>query len=418
MILFTVLVARYMGEEVLGQYAFIASIIFIGNVATTFGMDTLLIREVAAGRNQQVSSRAAINATLTTALAIQLTLAAIIILAVWLGAEQLANQTADTLAPFRLASLALLPLAFSTVYSAYLRGYERMDLYMLFNLITALWMVGGMMILIQRRGGLLDLAVLLLSSHVAGAGMAALFCHRSLPSLSFRRQTIKQQRIVPMLKIGFVLGALTALAVIYQRVGTLTLSLLVDDVATGWYSAAARITEAVKIVPYALFGAMFPIMARQAARRSVHTLSLDLSPTLHASAPVPRSFRPAGRGLYDLSFLMLLAFAGCASITLMLFAGPLIGLLYGPGYEPSVSALTILAWSLLPAVITLRLSFDLVTSGRERIALAATAITLAATIVITGILTRRYGLQGTCAAVVGCEALQACILFLFARYRQ
>ncbi|MCA9926088.1 MAG: oligosaccharide flippase family protein, partial [Anaerolineales bacterium] len=47
MLLFTVLVARRLGEVGLGQYAFIAAMLFVGNVFTTFGMDTYLIREIA-----------------------------------------------------------------------------------------------------------------------------------------------------------------------------------------------------------------------------------------------------------------------------------------------------------------------------------------------------------------------------------
>jgi O-antigen/teichoic acid export membrane protein len=124
------------------------------------------------------------------------------------------------------------------------------------------------------------------------------------------------------------------------------------------------------------------------------------------------------RQLYNAVFLMLLAFALVAALLLTWMAQPLIEFLYGPGYTPSVGTLRVLAWSLLPAIATLRLSFDLVTSKRERLALAATALAVIATIVITGVLTRWYGLWGTSVAVVGCEILQAIILFFFARYRQ
>lgn len=400
--LFTVLVARYLGEAVLGQYAFIASVVLIANVVTTFGMDTLLIRAVAV-TGERAAEQEKLEGTLTAALVIQVVLAIAIILFIWIGAGWLPNQTAETLLPLRLASLSLLPLGFSTVYSAYMRGRERMELYLFFTLISALWMAVGAILVIGSSQTLLALALLLLTSHLATAGTAAILCHRFLSPLAFRRAAVQMRTIIPVLKTGAILGGIVTLAVVYQRSGVLALSLLVGDSATGWYSAAARPLEALKLIPYALFGAMFPIMTR---RTNLY------SPLFTHQSPVSQS-----PNLYHTAFLALLLFAGCASLLLAMFARPLITLLYGPMYEPAAEALRILAWSLIPAVLVLRLSFDLVTSGQERTALKATAVTLIITLALVWLLTRQYGLLGTCAAVVGCECLQALIFYLFARYR-
>ena len=48
-LLFTAVLARALGEAGLGQFAFISAVLLIGNAVTTFGLDTLLIREVAGG---------------------------------------------------------------------------------------------------------------------------------------------------------------------------------------------------------------------------------------------------------------------------------------------------------------------------------------------------------------------------------
>ncbi|MBI5715893.1 MAG: oligosaccharide flippase family protein [Chloroflexi bacterium] len=49
--LFTILIARQLGSAVFGEYAFITAIVFIGNMATTFGTDMILIRDIAARRD-------------------------------------------------------------------------------------------------------------------------------------------------------------------------------------------------------------------------------------------------------------------------------------------------------------------------------------------------------------------------------
>jgi O-antigen/teichoic acid export membrane protein len=290
-----------------------------------------------------------------------------------------------------------------------------MDLYLLFNFISAFWMAFGVYLLLQAGGELLGLSLLLLSSHIAAAGLAALLCRHFLPPFSLHWRSLKQRAIIPTLKTGFVLGSLTALAVVYQRSGTLTLSLVVGDTATGWYSAAVRIIESIKMVPYALFGAIFPIMARRAARNKRSNLLISRSPNVAVPDPQSPVSTIKSRSLYNLSFFILLAFAAGASLLLTLIARPLINLLYGPAYDPSVTALRILAWSLPPAVVTLRLSFDLVAAGRERIAVVATALTLSITLFLTWRLTTQYGLVGTCAAVVICETFQAFIFMLFTR---
>ncbi len=51
LMLFTVLVARRMGETGLGGYAYMTAVIFIGNVFSTFGTDMLLMREIAAHKD-------------------------------------------------------------------------------------------------------------------------------------------------------------------------------------------------------------------------------------------------------------------------------------------------------------------------------------------------------------------------------
>ena len=74
-VVFTILLARRLGIEGFGTYAFIAAIIFVANALTTFGTDMLLIREIAA---QGGLSR------LPSALIVQLVLSILFIAAVWM----------------------------------------------------------------------------------------------------------------------------------------------------------------------------------------------------------------------------------------------------------------------------------------------------------------------------------------------
>ena len=130
LVMSTVLIARTLGVAVFGQYAFVAALIVLGNVVTTFGTDTLLIREVARDRRDSTSLVGA-------ALWLQLALSASWLIVVVMGAQPLIDQSGDALLALKIYSLSLLPLAFFTVYSAVLRAHERMDLYLLLSAVAA-----------------------------------------------------------------------------------------------------------------------------------------------------------------------------------------------------------------------------------------------------------------------------------------
>ena len=82
-LLFTAAIARSLGQAGLGQFAFISAVVLIGNAATTFGLDTLLIRDVAAARAAPDETTSSVSQTISAVLLIQLTLAAVFVAGLW-----------------------------------------------------------------------------------------------------------------------------------------------------------------------------------------------------------------------------------------------------------------------------------------------------------------------------------------------
>ncbi len=385
---FALLIARRLGEVVLGQYAFISTVLLIGNIATNLGTDTIVIRHIA---GNSPGTRSATSDLLTTALLIQLALSAVIITAVWLWGGRLPNQTAETLPAFRLISLALVPAAFSGVLSAALRGRERMGLYLIFSLVTAATLVVGAVLVVQRSGGLFGLALATVASQTLGALAAALLVARLRPELGWRLTRPSGTLVRSVAQAGLVLAALMVTTLVLGRLGTLSLSLLDGDAATGFYSAAARLVEGLKMVPAAVLGALFPVMARGAGNAGAAT---HLDHTLRR----------------------MLAAAGVGTVIVALMTGflakPIIALLYGPGYAPSAAVLSVLVWALPFSVIALSLSFRLVAAGNERVVLTVLlpALTLAA--LLMAWLITHNGLMGAAIGSVLAEAIQMVALLV------
>src|SRR5574341_2494220 len=162
-VVFTILLARRLGSADFGAYAFIAAIIFVANALTTFGTDMLLIREIAA--RDDLSG-------LPLALFAQLVLSLIFIAAVWLFGMWIPNQNSETIFALRIYCLALIPLAFFTVFTTALRGKQFMDAYALLNIIISALQVVAVLIL--REKNLILLSSFLLSTQIAAALFAGL----------------------------------------------------------------------------------------------------------------------------------------------------------------------------------------------------------------------------------------------------
>jgi len=410
-IVFTILVARKLGETGLGQYSFIATMLFIGNVVTSFGMDTLLIRELARAPQDPAEF-------VPAALWLQLGLSALFIALVFITAGSLPGSTPETTAALKLYSFSLIPLAFTTVFSAILRAYERMDLYLLLSLVASGCQTVFALVILLPGGGLVALTWGLLIAQVLSALVSGWLCLRYIPALAFRWQA-RLAAIKAVAAQGAPLALLSGLAVIYQRLGILMLTLLTTYAVVGWFSAASRIVDGFKILNYAFFGAIFPVLARQTAAGSVLVGRVLDSGSRPAPAeifptPVQQPSSTLSPPFYRLSALLLGAYSGIIAVGMTFFAQPFVRLLYGPNYEPTVQALQILIWSLVPYAYTSKVSVDLVTSSRERLVLFAVIASLVFATILSLFIIPAYGLNGACWAVVAGEGFQALVLGLLA----
>ena len=113
--------------------------------------------------------------------------------------------------------------------------------------------------------------------------------------------------------------------------------------------------------------------------------------------------------------LFLLAVSALAAVLLIVLARPIVTLLFGASYADSAALVQILALSLIPYTLSASRSVRLVTQGKERRVLWATAIGLAAAFCLNRWLIPGEGSPGAAFAVVISESLLASILFVVRR---
>lgn len=385
LLVFSMLVARRMGEEGLGSYAYLGAVIFIGNVLTTFGTDMLVMREVAANRD---------FSWLAPSTVLQLILSGLCVGSIFLFSLPVAGNDPQLAAALRLYSLALLPLAIFTVCSAVLRGLELMRPYMWLVLLPAGFQAGLALVVLHPGSSILDLGWILLTVQTSAALLAFGYTRFRISGFTLFNK-FPLSRLFILLAASLPLATIAIVKILYQKISLLLLSYLQGLSDTGWFSAALRLVEASQFIHIAMLGALFPLMA---------LVSVRLRDTSVEEVKVLAS-----------SWKLLLALGVAAAAVLYFFSGIIIALVYGKQFLPSVQALRILAWLMIPYSVNLYLSAQLITARQERRLLSVLFSSLLALIGLDLVLIPAYGLAGACAATVAAECFQA-VLFLASRY--
>jgi len=376
LVLFTLVIAHRLGNVGLGQYAFIASAIFLANTLTTFGTDMFLIREIAAGTGLS---------QLPATLLIQLALSAICAIIILAGAPLLPNVDAVSIQGLLVYSLALFPLAFFTVFTTALRGQERMYWYAVLNLTVSLAQVLALWIFVQPGSSVITIAWILVAIQTIAAFLAGLICSFQIPGF-LRAWHFSLWHIPALLRASAPIALLGLLGMLYLRLSIYQITLLSGSATTGWFSAALRIVEAFKTGHLALFGALYPLLSK-AARQPA------------------KSERFVSKSLG-----WLLGISAVLSLVLYVLAQPLVQILYGVQFAASIAATQILAWIIIPYTLNTFLSLSFLAHRREPAVAWALLGSLLALAILNAWWVPIFGLAGACWAALAAESVQALIL--------
>jgi O-antigen/teichoic acid export membrane protein len=363
---------------VFGQFSIFATIVYLGNVFTTYGVDVLLIRETA--REGRVTSLA------STALWLQVFLSLFWCAIFLIGSVPF--LTPDLTATLFVYNLSLLPLALYTVFSSLLRAFERMDLFMGLNLCSSLLQVAGVLALVKTPDDLRILCIWLVIAQVLTALIGAGLCRKTIPSFSIQMKPVLGD-ILELFRSGWRVALFAPLSLLSQRLSLFMLSSLSGAVATGLFSASARLVEGLKLGHFAVTNSLMPSMSR------------------------PTS--PQQQRLYRFSLHGLLWMSVALAIIVTFTADIIIKLIYGPAFEQSIGLLKIIVWVLVPYTFSVYYSLTLVMRGAESLVLRANVIGLIAAVVFYLLLIPLFGVPGAAWGTLATETLQAAIL-LFARH--
>lgn len=378
--------ARLLGPEGYGEYAFAMAIFLIIEPIAGGGLSTLATRELADAGKTAETKRNQITELLAVAVLLSLLVCAL--LAVTMGALGLVEGS--------VALLLLLVVPGAIVFQTACGSLVGQHLVKTSQFLSQIGKPALFLVLL--------LAAYLLPNVSLGSNMAlalmgisgwlAMFAALRLAPVSPAATGFRMPefgRVVGLLKISFPFALITALQYLQTRIDVIFIGWLMDDADVGYYQVATR--------------------AAQLASLPASLLAVMMSPRFS------QQFKSEDRGGLRRSFWKSSGLAVGAGLVafavLWIFAEPLIVGLFGPSYEPSLEPFAILlAAQFLFSAIALPAALLSMTE-RQTSLVTTLLVTSSMNAAGNAVLIPTYGLMGAAAAtsVVGLATL-AWVLFL------
>jgi len=382
-VLFFMVVARTLAPEGFGKFTFAYALVTLFGAALDLGLHPLFIREVARDPGRAPHQWA-------VALTFKAGLAGPIVLAL-LTLPLLTGRAWDTTwAVYLLTAYVLLQSLVELVVAVF-TAFGRLEYELALRLAGKVALIGLGGLALWAGWHLLGLTL----AYVAAAAVTlalGLRLARRFGTFTWGWAGAEAWRLGATI---WPVAVAFLLAFAARRVAPLAVALLRGETEAGFFGAAARILEALDLVPAAFAAALFPVLA--------------------SSDPAGERFRRAlaqsVRGLLIVSLpLAMVLHSG---------AGPLVTLFYGTAYLPAVPALQLLGWSMPFGFLTVFFLFVFLALDRPRLLLGLTAAGLGVSLLLTPALVARWGAAGGGLGVLLTEGVLAllCVLALGALVR-
>ncbi|OEU41980.1 hypothetical protein BGV40_12070 [Methanosarcina sp. Ant1] len=363
--LFTViLIARYLGDVGYGKYSFVFAFISFYSIVSELGILQILVREIS--RDPETAGKMIGNAILVkTVLSVLAFIAAIFSISKM-------GYPEETIKAVQIAALVLLVDTFNT-YGVIYEVNLRMKYSIFFLLISRMLMLGLIVLIVHFDLGL----NLIILATVAASAIQNFF------TFLFSTRYIKVKfdidfQVCKYLVINSLPLALSSVfTVIYYRIDTIMLSMMVGDAAVGIYSAAYRISETFIFIPSILMTSLFPLMSK----------SFENSNEILAFS-------------YEKSIKYLFSLALPLAVGITMLSDKIMLTIYGDSFRGSIIALQILIWATAIIFINYATSSFFISIHKQKFVMLFTGVGVVINVLLNIILIPKYSYSGSSMATV------------------
>jgi O-antigen/teichoic acid export membrane protein len=379
--LISVLVARNLGDTVYGQFAFVLAFAQIWQVIADFGLTMIAVREIST--SSQNTSKL-LNNLLSLKIIIGLATYILIFASAFIIHK-----------PFFIKELILIAGLYLIIYTtaellrAVFRAQEKFK-YEAFVKITQHLLLFILIAIAINSGNL----IFIIWSYVIAAsyalGLTIYLIYKKITHLSFSWDSLL---INKLLKEAWPLALANVFVIIYFRIDTVMLSLLVGDQPTAWYNAAYLLIFSLTFVAYILIMSVYPKLS-QLAKSSLTQCRRLYRQTLYL--------------MFCAGFLIL----GLAS----LLAKWLIPYFYGQQFTPAIQVFYVLALAVFFSFLSHVWLYTLNALGRQSSYALATGFGVLLNIILNFYWITKFSYIGAAWATVLTEIITGLIIFSLTEY--
>lgn len=356
----SVMIGRALGETGLGIYATALSWVFPLSLLADFGIGTLLTREVAREPHP-------VHDYLRAATLARLGLGGALTLALVLLAPLLSNNP-QVVTGLQISAPLILILPLFGNFTAVFRAQQRMWPIPWLNigmLVTQVVLTAWVLAL----GGNV-ITAFIVNSVTSAIQLLAAWCvwRRWFSNKAGGHNGVVSLPIGILMRAAWPFAVAGVLAAIQARMGIVFLERVADTATVGQYAAAVRFAEAGRMIPNAVFGAVFPLLV------------------VNQPNDLQQTFKRLIGGI--LSYSLLLGIGG-------LFLAPnIMTATFGSQFTSVGPVLQIAMWSLLPSLLRAGATLYWYALGDEQFVNRLSGISLLIQLVLNFVMIPRYGAMG------------------------
>ncbi len=368
--IYVLLLARYLGPEGLGVLNFAVALIAVVNVFASFGLMTITTRDVA--RDTSLASKYAAN-IIPLQLLLALATSGLIVVIV-----NAAGYSQQTIYIVYILSIGMIVNSLYAPLMAIFQAFERLEYQAVSLVLGSVVQLCGAVIAIQLHLNVVAFALVSLVTtvitiaYIYAISVRRFFVPRFEADFTFWKSALTEAWPMAALSVGVI---------IYFRVDVIMISFIKGTTAVGFYSVAYALSEASLVVPSMFFLSLFPIMSRlyQASKTSFRdTCAVSMRYLLYLALPM--------------------------AFFVTLWAKPIVPLLYGASFGPSVVALQILIWAAAIMYVSMVSGNAFVAANLQQLFMKITYVMIAVNVSLNVILIPMYSYIGASFATVVTEA--------------
>lgn len=365
-LLLVLALSRRLGAEGLGRYSLAFSVLYFFSTLAPLGLSSVVTREGA-------KDRSTLEPILSSALVLS-TIASVLLTAAMVVIGYVLDYDAETRLSLVVLSLFIVPYSVGLLIESVFVALEKMQHVAVTMAVEYVFKVGVAVGLVYLGYGLQAVLVMAVVGRAVACVLGVQLLRREGIAVRWKADPETNRKLLKLVPT-FVL--ISVFALLYWRIDIVMLSKLQPMIEVGYYSAAYRVFDLAMVIPYSLCLSLYPNIATaiQNDRALLNTL---------------------GRSTMRYLAALTLPAAMCTTV----FSGPILKLLYGPGFADAIPTLSVLMWTLVFYGVVRYHAYVLVAANHQKIDLALNMVMSVLNIVLNLVLIPKLSHLGAALATL------------------